>query len=436
MDFDIFMPRLEKLKNGIKLITIPVLGTKAITVLAMFPVGSRYEPEKISGVSHFVEHLMFKGTARRPTTLDISRELDAVGADYNAFTYKDYTGYYIRIDAAKAELAFDLLSDMIFNSKLEAEEIAKEKGVIIEELRMYEDNPTMFVELLFDRVLFGRHPLGLDIAGSVKSVQSISRAQIYDYYRRHYFPAGMLLVVAGATGPKLAHRLAEKYFVKLVKVSNKNLTVDNYKKYRWPAKTPDLNARLGVKTKKVDQAHVILGWPGFKHVHGDRYAATILLNILGGGMSSRLFVEVREKRGLAYMVTTGAMGFRDVGGIYIQAGLNALRLDEALQVIKTEVNKIKTEPVSQKELADAKSNIIGHLALAFENSGVQAEWYAKNFLFEGRLKAPEELIKKLKKVTAAQVRQVAQKYLDFKKARLAVIGPMSKSEVAKMAKKL
>lgn len=430
------MPKISKLKNGIQLLTVPVSGTKAITVLAMFPVGSRYEHKKISGVSHFVEHLMFKGTARRPTTLDISRELDAVGADYNAFTYKDFTGYYVRIDVGQKELAFDLLSDMIFNSKMEAGEVAKEKGVIVEELRMYEDNPTMFVELLFDRILFGNHPLGWDIGGSVKTVTKITRDEIYNYYRNHYFPASMLLVVAGNTNPKSAKELAEKYFVKPVKVPNKNFTVADYKKYTWPAKTPGLNARVGVKTKKVDQAHVMLGWPGFKHGHSDRYAATILLNILGGGMSSRLFVEVREKRGLAYMVTAGAMGFRDAGGIYVQAGLNADRLEEALQVIKTEVNKIKTEPVSRKELADAKSNIAGHLALAFENSNVQAEWYAKHFLFEGNLASPEELIKKLNKVTAKQVQRMAQKYLDFKKVRLAVIGSLSKSEVVKIAKKL
>mgnify|MGYP001591395168 CR=1 FL=1 len=430
------MPKLTKLKNGIKLLVVPVNGTKAVTVLAMFPIGSRYEHKKISGVSHFVEHLMFKGTARRPTTLDISRELDAVGADYNAFTYKDFTGYYVRIDADKKELAFDMLSDMIFNSKMDAAEVAKEKGVIIEELRMYEDNPTMFVELLFDRTLFGDHPLGWDIGGSVKTVTKITREEIYNYYRNHYFPANMLLVVAGRTNPKSARELVEKYFVKPVKVPNKKFTVADYKKHNWPAKTPGLNVRVGVKTQKVDQAHVILGWPGFKNNHPDRFAATILLNILGGGMSSRLFVEVREKRGLAYMVSAGAMGFRDIGGIYVQAGLNADRLEEALQVIKTEVNKIKTTPVSRKELADAKSNIIGHLALAFENSNVQAEWYAKRFLFEGRLTAPEELIKKLKKVTAKEVRQVAQKYLDFKKMRLAVIGSLSKNEVAKMAKKL
>ena len=171
------MPKISKIKNGINLITVPVKGTKAVTVLVLLPVGSRYETKEISGASHFVEHMLFKGTNKRPSAIDISRALEAEGADFNAFTYKDYTGYYVKINSERQEVAFDLLSDMIFNSKFDKEEMEKEKGVIVEELRMYEDNPTMAIDLLFDLVMLGDHPLGWDIGGTVETVKAINRGR-------------------------------------------------------------------------------------------------------------------------------------------------------------------------------------------------------------------------------------------------------------------
>src|SRR3989338_5560799 len=197
------MYKISKLKNGITLIKAPTAGSKAVTIMAMFPVGSRYEGKKISGISHFVEHMLFKGTKKRPTHLEISRELDSLGAEYNAFTSKDYTGYYVRTGEINTEKAFDWLADIIFNSKLDGEEIIKEKGVIVEELRMYEDNPLMAVDNLFERAMFGdNHPLGWDVGGTPGSVRGVSREELWAHYKNHYVPSNMVLVAAGKINSK------------------------------------------------------------------------------------------------------------------------------------------------------------------------------------------------------------------------------------------
>lgn len=429
------MYHLKRLKNGLTLITVPIKGTSATTVLAMVPVGSRYENKKISGASHFVEHLMFKGTAKRPSSVDISRELDAVGAEYNAFTAKDYTGYYVKINSEREELAFDMLSDMLFSSCFDAGEIEKEKGVIVEELRMYEDNPSMAIGLLFDRLLFGDCPLGWDEGGSIETVKAITRDELFGHYKSAYVPENMVLVVAGKVEKGRVEKLVNTYFVQAPeKISGqKNINKNDFQKFVWPA-TLALSGRIAVNKKVVDQAHVILGFPGLSHDAKERYAAAVLLNILGGGMSSRLFVEVREKRGLAYMVHAGASDFRDTGAVYIRSGLDPARLPEALKVIRAELLKIKKEKVSAKELKDAKENLAGRTVLAMEESNAEANWYAHQFWFEKKIETPEEAIAKIRRVTAEGIQKLAQKLFDENEMRLAVIGPVEKEDVGKMLK--
>lgn len=426
------MYKVSKLKNGITLIKVPVAGSKAVTIMAMFPVGSRYEHKKISGVSHFVEHMLFKGTKKRPTHLEISRELDAIGAEYNAFTSKDYTGYYVRTGEINTEQAFDWLADIIFNSKLDADEIAKEKGVIVEELRMYEDNPLMAVDNLFERAIFGDHPLGWDIGGTPESVRGLSRKDLWNYYQNFYLPGNMVLVVAGnINNKKLAKSL--RYFENNKK-NNKNNLKNDFNKFTWPKNILPLENRVLVSEKKLDQAQVIIGFPGLHHNDPDRYTSSVLLNILGGGMSSRLFVEVREKRGLAYRINAGGGPFRDVGITTIQAGLDPSRLGDAFKVIQNELVKIKEKSVSAKELADAKNNIAGHTELSMENSGIQAQWFANQFWFADKIETYEQVTNKIKKVTAAEVKKLAKKLFDLNQMRVAVIGPMSKEKVLTLIK--
>ncbi len=422
-----------KLANGLNLITVPVKGTKAVTVLVLLPIGSRYEHKKISGVSHFVEHMLFKGTVKRPTALDISRELEAVGADYNAFTGKEYAGYYVKIDGANQELAFDLLSDMVFNSKMDAKEMAKEKGVIVEELRMYEDTPSMFINLLFDRLLFGDCPLGWDEGGTKETVRALDREALKDYYKSAYEPANMVLAAAGNIDGKKINALARGYFVeRRVGAAKEKRDKNSFSGFVWPQKGIGLADRIAAREKKLDQAHLILGFPGLAHNHPARYAAALMLYVLGGGMSSRLFVEVREKRGLAYMVHSGGMNFRDSGAVYARAGLDPARLPEALKVIQDELRKMADRGVTARELRDAKNNAVGRMALAMEESSAQAEWFAKQFWFMDKMETPDETVRKIKEVTAAEVRAIAKKLFDFDEMRLAVIGPVDKSEILKI----
>jgi predicted Zn-dependent peptidase len=426
------MFRQIKLKNGITLITVPVVGTKATTILAMFPVGSRYETGRLAGASHFVEHLLFKGTKKRLTALDISRELDAVGANYNAFTSKDCTGYYIKIVDKKQNLAYNILADMIFNSTLDAEEVKREKGVIIEEMRMYEDNPTMKIDCLLDKIMYQNNSLGLDIIGTAESIKNITRDELYNYYRQAYNPRNMILVVAGSVDQKKMKNIEQEFGLVDDKktVFNKN----NFPKFVWPKAKQSQEKRLIAEKRKIDQAQVMMGWPGIRYNDPRHPILAVLLSVLSGGMSSRLFLEVRERRGLAYMIRASHEAYRDVGNLSIQAGLDPARLGEAVKVIRQELKKISSEPVSPKELLDAKNNIIGKLALSMEDSSNQAMYFASSYLFKDKLESVDKKIAKIKKVTAVEVRNLAKSLFLSDRMCFAIISNLDKKEVLKIIK--
>ncbi|MDO9509900.1 MAG: pitrilysin family protein [Candidatus Magasanikbacteria bacterium] len=424
---------IRKFKNGATLVKAPMKGTKAVTIMAAFPIGSRYENNKIAGVSHFVEHMMFKGTKKRPTHMEISRELDASGAEFNAFTSKDSTAYYIKIDGKKINLAMDLLSDMVFNSKFEEAEVKKEKGVIVEEKRMYEDNPRMHVDSLFEKILFGKTSLGRDIIGFNKSLKDMKREDLWNYYKGSYRPENVVIGVAGNFGKNINKQI-EKYFggkkeTEVKKWFNKK----SYQKMVWPKKLP-LSKRVIVQKKKIDQANVLLGFPGISYYDKRRFAVEVLLNILGGGMSSRLFTEIREKRGLAYGIRADCESYRDTGSIFIRTGLDPKRLEEAFKTILQEIKKIKKDLVTEQELKDAKSNTIGTMALAYENSKVVAMRGAGDILLDKKIETYEYISKKINEVTALQVKKVAIELLQEKEMRLAVVGPKTTKEIIKMLK--
>lgn len=428
------MYRLSQLKNGITFISVPLQGTRAATVLAMFPVGSRYETKHLSGAAHFVEHMLFKGTVRRPEATDISRALEAAGADYNAFTNKDYTGYYVKIAGDKQEIAYDILSDMLYHSVFDPEEVEKEKGAIVEELRMYKDNPTMAVNLLADELDFGDCPLGWDIGGTEQTVRGLSREDLFRYYQTHYSPKSMVLVVAGDVKGAQVKKLTAAFAGKRAPDGSRSFSFyqRHFARFAWPEKASSLDRRVKIAKKKVDQTQVVLSFRGLPNNHPDRFAASIMLNILGVGMSSRLFVEVREKRGLAYMIKAGSSSYRDVGVSYIQAGLDPARLGEALQVIKGEVLRMAAEPVTKRELSDAKTSLSGRLALSLEDSSAEAEWFAKQAMFGKKIETPDDVVRAFNKVTVKQVRQAAARLLPWDEVRLAAIGPFAKEQVIKL----
>lgn len=405
-----------QLKNKTNLYLVPLENTKAVTVLVMYPVGSRFEAEKMNGVSHYIEHLMFKGTKKRPSTLTLTREIDRLGAEYNAFTSKEYTGYYIKTDAKYLKTALDILSDMLLGSKFDAKEMEKEKTVIVEELRMYKDNPIMNIENVFEELMFDGCPLAWDIGGTEKHVLSYKRADVLKFKKKYYNPENTTVAVAGNTDDNTV-KLIEKYFG-----SNKNGTKLD-KKFK-PAKFGSVtkSKRLKVEHKKTDQAQLMLGFPGFHHNHKSSPALSVLNTILGGSMSSRLFIQIRERRGLAYMIRSGADSFRDTGYVYIRAGLEAKNINKAIEVVKQELKKIKSKGVTKKELQDAKTHIRGGLSLTMEDSSSQASWYARQALFADKIKTPEQKLAELDKVTNEQIIALANKVFKEDKMRVAVIG--------------
>jgi predicted Zn-dependent peptidase len=431
------MHHLSKLKNGTTLITVPIKGTAATTILCMFPIGSRYEEDHIAGSSHFIEHLMFKGTLKRPTSAEITRILDSVGAQYNAFTSKEFTSYYVKIASIKQEVAFDVLSDMISNSEFKPEEVEKEKGAIIEELRMYKDNPLMDIEEVFENVMFANHPLGRDIGGSEDTVRGVSRQELFEFFQKHYSAKNMVLVVAGAINKKRMKKFLA-YFADHTAPKNAT-TPDYYKKYlnpfTWPKEKLELAHRVNVKEKKVDQCQIMLGFPSVKMFHPDSVAIDLLATILGGGMSSRLFTEVREKRGLAYMVSASTTKYRDAGIVYVRAGIDPSRLTEAMKVIQDELHKISERGVTELELKNAQNYLIGHMALELEDSFSQANWFAEKQLFAPKIETYDHVVKKIKKVTLQQVNRLTKRLFKSEEMRVGAIGPFTKDQFLNMIEK-
>lgn len=412
-----------QLKNKANIILVPLADTQAVTVLIMYPVGSRYESEKMAGVSHYIEHLMFKGTKKRPNTLVLTREIDRLGAEYNAFTSKECTGYYIKVDAEYAETALDILSDMLFNSKFDSAEMEREKGPIVEEIRMYKDNPLINIENVFEELMFKGCALGRDIAGSEKNVLGYKRPDVLVYREKYYQPGNMTVVVAGKIDTKIKQKLNEYFGTN----KNKNALA----KFFQPAKfgLTSKKERLSIEKKTTDQVQLMLGFPGYHYNDKRNTAIGVMNSILGGTMSSRLFIQIRERRGLAYMVRSGEEHFRDIGYEYVRVGLEAKNINKAIKVIKDEINKMITKGPTARELNDAKTHVRGALVLAMENSSFLANFYGSQSLFADKIKTPEEKLKEIEAVTAKQIKKVAREVYDFSKMRVAIIGDVDEEEI-------
>lgn len=410
-----------QLKNKSNVYLVPLKDTKSVTILVMFPVGSRYEENSLQGASHFIEHMMFKGTKKRPSTLILTREIDRLGAEYNAFTGKESTGYYIKVDAKYTDIALDILADMLNNSLFQEKEMKKEKHVIVEEIRMYKDNPIMNIENVFESLLFQNCPLGIDIAGSEEKVLGYKRDEVLKYRESHYRPENMTIVVAGNIDEKIEEKLNRNFVKKL------NRNCEEIKQKFEPAKFGPVERvkRLLVEQKKTDQVQMMLGFPGFKYVDKNNIPLGVMNTILGGSMSSRLFIQVRERRGLAYMIHSGADNYRDTGYVYVRAGLEAKNLNQAIAVVKEEIEKIKSKGVTARELKDAKTHLRGSLTLSMEDSSAQASWYARQALFMDKIKTPEDKLREIEKVTNAQIKKLANQIFDFEKMRVAVIGNLN-----------
>lgn len=403
-----------KLKNGTRVILVPSRDTQAATVLVLFEVGSRYENGKLAGASHFVEHMMFKGTERRPTTMDISRDLDSVGADYNAFTGKDHTGYYVKLNASHIELAVDMLHDMLFHSTYRAEEVARERGVIKEEINMYDDNPIMRAEELLEELVY-EGTLGRPIAGTHATMDGIGRDELLRWRDQAYAPSRMIVAVAGKFEPSVLE-LLEKTFGSVQEPKKKLKT--------YPAsRLRSGGARLALQYKETEQVQFALGFPGLPYGHKDAAALSVLTTVLGGGMSSRLFTEVRERRGLAYSVHASLSPYQDIGNFAIQAGLMKAKLDEGIAVILRELGKAAQKGVTAEELKRAKEYIKGKTVLGLEESSALAEFFAKQELLQKKIQTPEMRLERIDKVTREDVLSVAKKMFRTSGLSASLIGP-------------
>lgn len=403
------------LPNGVRVLLIPTDGTQTVSTFVLFRVGSRYETKSLSGASHFIEHLMFKGTKRRPTTQDISRELDSVGAEYNAFTSKDWTGYYVKSDARHADMALDILEDMLFHSVYKEEEVDRERKVISEEIHMYQDNPLMHIEDVIETLIFDGNTLGWPIAGTDKTMAGITREGLVGYRDAYYIPNRIVIAIAGKIGKKTRAQV-ERLFGRLKRTA---AHPKDFHRFRTTQSAP----RLTVEYKETEQVQVALGVPAFPYLHPRLPALQVASNIFGGTMSSRLFIEIRERRGLAYSVRSAVDAFEDTGSFVIRAGLAKDRIHEALQTILREAARLRTSLPTVEELHRAKENLRGRLTLGLEDSSEVANWYGKQELFTDKSVTPEQQFAKFDRVTREDIRSVARAVLIPRRYSLAIIGP-------------
>ncbi len=406
------------LKNGLPVILAPKKESKSVAVFLIYRVGSRYEKsDKIFGISHFVEHLMFKGTKKRPSTLEISKELDSIGADYNAYTAKDHTAYHIKVNAENFGLACDILSDMLYDSVFDKAKLEHEKGVILEEIKMYEDQPIQYAEMLFEEQIFSGTDLEHNIAGTRASVQGISRHDIIEYLENFYSPQNAILVVAGKIDKNI-NKTLDKYFVRPGFGKNFKAKAE-FKKLVVKQKT----AKVILNYKKTNQAHIALGFPAYSYFDPKVYAFYLLATILGGNMSSRLFIDVREKQGLCYYIRAQADVYEDTGDLLIRAGLDVNKVEKGLRIIAKDLKDIKAKGITNEELLKAKKFLKGRLTLQLEELNDLAEFYGREFLLADQLLTPEQKINKILKVTRQEVNQVAKEILNKQKLNFAMVSP-------------
>ena len=411
----------KTLANGISLVVIPLTGTEAATTIVLMGVGSRYESDKQWGLAHFTEHMVFKGGRKYTTTQQVTQTLDAVGGEFNAFTSHEFTGFYTKTAAKHVELGMDVLSDMVLHATFPADELEKEKGVIVEEINMYEDIPMRKVDQVSSELVFGDTHLGRPILGTKKSVTAFTRADFVEYREQFYKGVKCTIVVAGAVHPEEITTLTEKYFGEM----------PNGDTYQPETGSYHMGGnRVKVEVKDSQQSHLMLSTKGYELTHPNRYAYRIMSTILGGNMSSRLFISVREEQGLCYYVRATPDFYTDAGMFVASAGVDNARLENAVVAIMKEFTKMRDELVSPEELDRAKQYQIGKMSLGLEDSEEVAEFYGMQNLLEHSIASPEEIEAQVMAVTAEDVQAVAKELFKDEYLRLALVGP--KQDVEKL----
>ena len=405
------------LSNGIRLLTAPMPQAQSVSCFIMFAAGARYETAEIGGIAHFAEHMFFKGTERRPTARDIATEIDGIGGEFNAFTGKEYTGYYVKCAAGTRDVALDVLVDMLRNSRFDPDEIDREKGVIVEEMNMYYDTPRDFIGGVYESLLYGDQPLGRDIIGTKETVRAATRETFTSFIDRWYRPERMVVGLGGRIGDGLLERLEGL----LGSIDPRETGTPE------PVVIPANGTSVKLHTKKSDQAHIVLGARSYPLGHPDRFVLQLLATVLGGGMSSRLFTEVRERRGLAYYVFGTNSSYVDAGSLYAQAGVDIDRIDDAVTTIARELRLIAEERVPAAELEKARAFAKGRFVLGLESPHGTIMFGLRREVLQGDAEEPESVLAGLDAVTAEDIQRVAQDVVG-KQLKLAVIGPFEDAE--------
>jgi len=402
------------LSNGLRIITVPQKEARAATVLILIKTGSKYEEKANNGISHFLEHMFFKGTKKRPSSKAVAEFLDKIGGIYNAFTSQDFTGYFAKVEASQFNLALDWVSDIFLNSTLPKSEIKKEKGVIIEEVNMFYDTPMSYIQTLWSKVLYGDQPAGWDIAGNKENIKKMNYQKLLDYKNKQYVAENTIVCVAGKIEESLVIKKIKKYFSKIKTTKG----LEKPKVFEKQTKPAFLS-----HYKKTDQTHLCLGVRGYNLFHPQRFSLEILGTILGGMMSSRLFVEIRERLGIAYYIKTNIEADPDTGSLVTQVGVDNKNVEKAILTILKEYKKISQKKVPVSEFKKAKDNMKGKLALLLESSDAQASFYAGQEVLEEKILTPKEIFAKIDKVKASELLKTAKDIFKPEKLNLALIGP-------------
>ncbi|MEX0617044.1 MAG: pitrilysin family protein [Candidatus Woykebacteria bacterium] len=411
-------PEKVTLNNKLRVVNNQMPSVQSATSMILVRSGSRYEEKKTNGIAHFAEHMFFKGTKKRPSTLDISSLIDGVGGEFNAFTSKEFTGYYIKAAKEHLQLCLDVVSDMLLNSIFAQEEINRERNVIAEEIRMYLDTPMRYIGDIYEMLLFGDQPLGWDTAGTLESLKNIERRDFFKYIEDFYTPSNMVVVISGGVDPERANLFVDEYM---------GAIKDKKAKGFLPVTLSQSKPMVKTFFKGSEQAHLCLGVRSYERGHKDRYKIALLSTILGGSMSSRLFIQLRERRGLAYYVRAGVEEYHDAGSLAAQAGVEPKNIEEAAKVILQEYSDIAQNPPSEVELRRAKEYIKGKMILDLEDSREVGNIFGLQEILEGKIRSTEEIFKEVEKVTAKDIQSVAKDIFVNQGLNLAVIGPYKES---------
>jgi len=405
------MFKKETLANGVRIVTEEIPYVRSVSIGIWVGAGSRDEDENNNGVAHFIEHMMFKGTAKR-TAKDIAETLDAVGGQLNAFTSKEYTCYYAKVLDEHLDIAIDLLSDMLFNSSFREDDLEKEKNVVIEEIKMYEDAPDELVHDIFASTLWSDHALGRPVIGSEKIIKGLDREAVVGFKNRFYGPDSIVVAVAG----NIKHDLVVSKLAPLFSAINQQPEAKNFS-------APKTSSRVYSRKKETEQVHLCVGTPGLPLDHPDSYVLHVMNSVMGGGLSSRLFQEIREERGLAYSIYTYHSSYKDAGLFSIYAGLSRSNLNQVMDLVSKEMRNLRIKGITKDELVRTKEQLKGSIFLGLENVSSRMTRLGKSELCLNRVMTIEEVVDRINKVTLDEVRDLAGKFFRSENIVVSSVGP-------------